>query len=84
MECAAKQVSVTFDELANVVSIVCAGEDGPRDLNKPDGVLGEQPMALGEYDSLVGFQTVTVLAFQAADGRRRTCVKLMNCSYICI
>lgn len=83
MESTAKQVSVTFDEFANVVSITCAGEDGPRIL-KPDGVLGEQPMALGEYDSLIGFQTVTILAFRTADGRRRTCVKLMNCSYVCI
>lgn len=83
MENGAKQVSVTFDDGANVVSIAFAGEETPRDLDHPDGQLRTQPMSCGEYDTLVGFETVTVLAFRTAAGATRICVKRMNCSYFC-
>ena len=83
MQDGAKQVSVTLDDGGNVVSIVFSGEDAPRDLDHPDGELRTQAMPLGDYDTLVGFQTVTVLAFKTAAGATRICVKLMNCNYYC-
>lgn len=83
MEDLAKQVSVTLDDGGKVVSIVFSGEDAPRDLDRPDGQLSTQPMSLGEHDTLVGFQTVTVLAFKTSAGATKICVKLMNCSYYC-
>lgn len=83
MEEGTKQVSVTVDDGGNVTSIVFAGEGEPRDLDHPDGELSSQPMSLGEYSTLVGFQTVTVLTFKNERGERKICVKLMNCRYYC-
>lgn len=79
----AKQVSVTLDDGGELVSIVFSGEGAPRDLECPNGQLGTDPMSFDEGDTLVGFQTVTVLAFKSAAGATRICVKLMNCRYYC-
>lgn len=76
-------VSVTFDDVGEVTSIEFSGEGAARDLERPDGQLGLQPMSLADIDTLVGYQTVSVLVFKSAAGTKRICVKLMNCDYFC-
>ena len=78
-----KEVSVTVSDGGQVTSIAFSDEPTPRDLSKPNGQLEAGPMSLRGCDEMIGFQTVTVFAVRNADGTKRLCVKLMNCSYFC-
>lgn len=80
---ASTEVSVTVNDAGQVTSIRFSDEAEPRDLDRPDGRLGEVPMSLEGQDKLIGFQTLTVLTFENADATKRICVKLMNCRYFC-